>query len=256
LARFYGDGDELNLAFNFPFITAPFAAEPLRQIVEETESRLPPGAWPAWTGSNHDMFRLATRWAGDDPRKVRAALVMLLTLRGTPVLYQGDEIGLGDVTVPHELMRDPLGVRYMPHYAGRDAGRTPMQWRDTPGGGFTEPGVTPWLPLGDTSTRNVDAQRGDADSVLSLTRAVIALRRQTADLQSGSYTSLASPRGAWAWRRGARTVVVVNLAESEADLTIADLSGRVVVGSDRTRDGEAISGALHLHAWDALIIET
>ena len=85
------------LAFNFPFINAPFEAEPLRAIVEETEARLPPGAWPAWTGSNHDMSRLATRWAGDDPRKIRAALLMLLTLRGTPVLYQGDEIGLGDV---------------------------------------------------------------------------------------------------------------------------------------------------------------
>ena len=102
LARFYGNNDELHLAFNFPFITAAFEADPLRKIVEETEALLPPDAWPAWTGSNHDMSRLASRWADNDPRKIRAALVMLLTLRGTPVLYQGDEIGLGDVTVEHE----------------------------------------------------------------------------------------------------------------------------------------------------------
>ena len=76
------------------------------------------------------MSRLATRWAGDDPRKIRAALVMLLTLRGTPVLYQGDEIGLGDVPVAKEQLRDPLGVRYWPHYAGRDPMRTPMHWSD------------------------------------------------------------------------------------------------------------------------------
>ena len=95
LAEFYGDGsDELGLAFNFNFISAPFQAAAMRAIVEETEAALPPGAWPAWTGSNHDMFRFPTRWAEDDPARVRLALLMLLSLRGTPVLYQGDEIGM------------------------------------------------------------------------------------------------------------------------------------------------------------------
>ena len=104
----------------------------MRAIVEETEAALPPGAWPAWTGSNHDMFRFPTRWAEDDPAKVRLALLMLLSLRGTPVLYQGDEIGMANVAVAHEDMRDPLGVRFYPYYEGRDAGRTPMQWSDRP----------------------------------------------------------------------------------------------------------------------------
>jgi len=254
LARFYGHGDELNLAFNFPFITAPFEAEALRRIVEDTEARLPPGAWPVWTGSNHDMFRLATRWAGDDPRKIRAALVMLLTLRGTPVLYQGDEIGLGDVTVPHELMRDPLGVRYMPYYAGRDAGRTPMHWEDAPSGGFTEPGVTPWLPLGDTAARNVESQRDDPASILRLTRDVIALRSQTPDLNSGSYATLPAPSGVWAWKRGTRVAVVVNLGDSVA--TVENVAGRVAIGTDRTRDGEASANLLRVQAWEAVVIET
>ena len=111
----------------------------MRTIVEETEAALPPGAWPAWTGSNHDMFRFPTRWAEDDPAKVRLALLMLLSLRGTPVLYQGDEIGMANVAVAHEDIRDPLGVHFYPYYEGRDAGRTPMQWRDRPGGGFTRP---------------------------------------------------------------------------------------------------------------------
>ena len=101
LAEYYGDGtDELGLAFNFDFINAPFNAADMRAIVEETEAALPPGAWPAWTGSNHDMFRFPTRWAEDDPAKVRLALLMLLCLRGTPVLYQGDEIGMANVTWP------------------------------------------------------------------------------------------------------------------------------------------------------------
>ena len=114
-----------------------------------------------WTGSNHDMSRFATRWAGGDAARTRVALLMLLSLRGTPVLYQGDEIGQPDTDVPHDLMRDPLGVLYWPAYAGRDAMRTPMQWRDAPGGGFTDPGAEPWLPFGDLAASNVEAQRGD-----------------------------------------------------------------------------------------------
>ncbi len=98
LAEFYGNGsDELGLAFNFNFISAPLRAPEMRAIVEETEAALPPGAWPAWTGSNHDMFRFPTRWAEDDPVRVRLALLMLLSLRGTPVLYEGDEIGMANV---------------------------------------------------------------------------------------------------------------------------------------------------------------
>ena len=123
--------------------------------------------------------------------------MMLLTLRGTPVLYQGDEIGLGDVAVAREQLRDPLGVKYWPAYAGRDAMRTPMHWRDAPGGGFTGPGVVPWLPLGDTA-RNVADQRSDPGSVLTFTRDLIALRRQHGELRAGSY----STRRRAGWRVG------------------------------------------------------
>jgi alpha-glucosidase len=253
LARFYGDDDELHLAFNFPFIEAPFTADALRPIVEEIETNLPPDAWPAWTGSNHDMFRLASRWADNDERKIRAALLMLLTLRGTPVLYQGDEIGLGDVTVPHEKMRDPLGVRYMPYYAGRDAGRTPMQWRDVENGGFTDPGVTPWLPLGDTAACNVEAQRAEAGSILTFTHDLLALRKARADLHSGAYATLAAPAGAWAWRRGEGTTIVVNL--SDDDVTIDGLSGSVTFATDRSRAGEAVSGAIAVPAWHGVVVE-
>ena len=178
LVEFHGDNDELHLAFNFGFITAPFEADAMRNIVEAMEALLPPEAWPVWTGSNHDMFRFPTRWAGDDPRKIRAALVMLFGLRGTPVLYQGDEIGQGDTAVAPPDLRDPLGVRYWPAYAGRDAGRTPMQWRDGPGAGFTTPGATPWLPIGDTTHANVESQEHDPESPLVLTRAHRAAPQQ------------------------------------------------------------------------------
>jgi alpha-glucosidase len=253
LAAYYGRGDdELHLAFNFPFISAPLEAGAMRSIVEDVERHLPPGAWPAWIGSNHDMSRLATRWAEGDRAKAKVAVVMLLGLRGTPVLYQGDEIGLADVEVPRERLRDPLGVAYWPAYAGRDAMRTPMPWRNIPGGGFTEAGVEPWLPLGDAAACNVEDQREDPASILSLTRDLIALRRSRPDLATGPYRSLEASPGTWAWARGDRIVVVVNL--TDGDGVVDGVSGTVLLGSDRGRDGDAVDGAVRLSGWEAVVV--
>ncbi|MGH9092602.1 MAG: alpha-amylase family glycosyl hydrolase, partial [Acidimicrobiales bacterium] len=211
LAGFYGAGDELHMAFNFAFLDAPFEAAALREVVERTEATLPEGAWPVWTGSNLDVSRLATRWAAGDPAKVRCALLMLAGLRGTPVLYQGDEIGLVDGTLTAEDLRDPVGVRYWPHTTGRDPGRTPMPWAEGPGRGFCPPGARPWLPLSTPDGLSVAAQQGDPSSVLHLTRDLLALRARTPDLLEGDYATLPSPEGSWAWRRGEGTVVALNL---------------------------------------------
>jgi alpha-glucosidase len=255
LASYYGDSrNELHLAFNFPFISAAFECDALRTVVERIEAVLPPGAWPVWTGSNHDMFRFPTRWAGDDPRKIRLALLMLLNLRGTPVLYQGDEIGLGNTKVAHEDMRDPLGVRYFPHYEGRDAGRTPMPWSGAPGGGFTDPDVTPWLPLGDVAACNVESQRPDPTSVLALTRALIATRRVRADLRTGSYRSLVAPDGVWAWARGEGHFVVLNMTDEQ--VVVPGLDGTLGISTVRPREGELVAGALDLAPWEGVIGST
>jgi len=255
LVDYYGDGqDELHMAFSFPFITAPLEADTMRRIVEETEARLPPGAWPAWTGSNHDMSRFASRWAGGDPRKVRAVLVMLLCLRGTPVLYQGDEIGLGDTPVPREDLRDPLGIRYWPAYAGRDAMRTPMPWRDGEGGGFTDPGIRPWLPLVASARVNVEQQRSDRHSVLSLARDLIALRRHTPALQTGGYQTVGATPGVWAWRRGDRITVALNMSDHDATLQAG--SGYIHIGTDRGRDGESFGDTLMLGPWEGVVTES
>ena len=186
----------------------------MRAIVEEVEATLPVGAWPIWTGSNHDVSRLATRWAGGDPAKVRCALLILLTLRGTPFLYQGDEIGLTDGPIEQSDLRDRVGIRFWPYYKGRDAERTPMPWSAGPGGGFTRAGVRTWLPMADPAQCNVADQDGDPDSVLAFTRRAIARRAGSDDLALGSYRSLPSPAGTWAFERGGGTVVALNMSDS------------------------------------------
>src|SRR6516225_2662980 len=156
LATYYGHDDELDLAFNFPFLFAGFDAQELAGVVGQTLARLPAGACPVWTASNHDVSRFPTRWCGGDERKARLALLVLATLPGTTVLYYGDEIAMTDTQVPSELRRDRMtpGVGT----GGRDAVRTPMQWDGSPSAGFTADGVMPWLPYGDSAHRNVAAQ--------------------------------------------------------------------------------------------------
>src|SRR6185436_13911312 len=128
LARYYGAGDELHMAFNFPFMGTPFEAGALREILERTEASLPAHAQPVWTLSNHDAPRFVSRWCDDDPRKARVALLLLMALRGTPLLYYGDELGLPDVAVPAAAARDPLAAGTLPGKDGRDPCRTPMPW--------------------------------------------------------------------------------------------------------------------------------
>jgi alpha-glucosidase len=254
LAAFYGAGlDELHLAFNFIFVHSRLVGDELRSVIEASEAALPEGAWPVWTGSNHDAGRFATRWCGGDPLKVRAALVVLLTLRGTPVLYYGDEIGMSDVPMSEEQLRDPAGLRAWPEGQGRDPGRTPMQWTREPSAGFTT--ASPeraWLPLGHQRDCNVADQRADPDSVLTLCRDLIALRRSHPALASGSYCSLATPPGVWAYRRGDDTVVAVNL--SERYTAVDGVRGEVLLSTDRERDGEDLSGQADLRPWEGLVI--
>src|ERR1700694_71875 len=255
LISFYGDGtDELHLAFNFPFINAAFDSDSMRKVVEDTEARLPSEAWPVWTGSNHDVSRFPSRWAQGDDRKSRLAALILLTLRGTPVLYQGDELGLTDTDIEQEDLRDPVGIRFWPLYAGRDPVRTPMPWDDGPGAGFTDPGIRPWLPFGDVAARNVETQKSDPNSMLCLVRDLIRIRRASADLAGGDYASLACPDGVWAWKRGTSSVVACNLSEEKAIVELGS-PGHVVMGTGAARQGESFSHSVVVGPWEGLVVQ-
>ena len=254
MVSYYGANDELNLAFNFPFVFSDFESSELRGVVELTESLLPAESWPVWTASNHDVGRLATRWCHGDERRVRCALMLLLTLRGTPFLYYGDEIGLCEVDLEKDDLKDPVGLRFWPDNKGRDGARTPMQWEPGPGAGFGRPDVQPWLPFGDLEAQNVASQRDDKGSVLWLTKDLISLRRESEDLTRSSYQTLAAEGAVWAYRRGPRIVVALNLAAEPAVLD--GISGKVVISTDRRRDGDDLDGSLELGPWQGLVIQS
>jgi len=205
LIRFYGSGeDELHLAFNFPFTFSPLEADVLRGIVEATEAALPERAWPVWMLSNHDIARFPTRMAGGDDRKARAALFLLLALRGTPVLYYGDELAMPQADVPPERQRD---------MDGRDGARTPLPWNGD--------WKNPWLPM-TAQVEPVASQRADDGSFLNYCRALIMQRRANPDLVEGDYETLPSPEGVWAFRRGESTGVAVNLSDETVEVELEE----------------------------------
>ncbi len=252
LMRYYGeDADELDLAMNFPFAFSAFGAE-TREVAEATEAAIPSSAWPVWAASNHDVGRFPTRWCDGDVSRIRSALVALLTLRGTPILYYGDEIGMLEVPVPRERLLDPVGLRGWPDEPGRDPARTPMPWTPGPGGGFTSADAEPWLPLGAAGSTNVTDQRSDPGSILHLCRDLIALRRATPELRSGAYTPVATPKELWAWRRGDGVLVAINLSEDEQTLDASD--GTILLATDPERDGDAVSGSVVLGPRDAVVV--
>lgn len=185
LVRWYGTADrpQVHLPFNFQLIENDWNAANLRRIIANYEAALPPGGWPNWMLGSHDDPRIAAR-IGE--AQARVAAMLLLTLRGTPTLYQGDELGIGEVVIPPERMRDPQHHRQPELNIGRDPSRTPMPWSNAPFAGFST--VEPWLPLNDDwSVRNVALQEADAGSLLNLYRALLALRRQYSALSIGTF---------------------------------------------------------------------
>jgi alpha-glucosidase len=183
LAAYYGkDLAGAHLPFNFALIHASWDAAAIAALIREYEASLPPGGWPNWVLGNHDQPRIATRVGA---AQARIAAMLLLTLRGTPTMYYGDEIGLPRVEVAPDLTQDPWERREPGLGLGRDPSRTPMQWDETPNAGFST--GRPWLPIENGfRLRNVAVQQADDRSILSLNRALVALRNAHAALSIGA----------------------------------------------------------------------
>ena len=218
LVHYYGvDAPGVHLPFNFQLIDLPWNATAIGNAIREYEELLPQDGWPNWVLGNHDRPRIATR-AGE--AQARVAAMLLLTLRGTPTIYYGDELGLADVPIPAGQVKDPRELREPGIGLGRDPVRTPMAWNDSPGAGFSS--GEPWLPLHqDWRTRNVAAEGADPGSMLSLYRALLALRRAEPALSIGSLHLLDGGEHVLAYRRDrgdSSLLVLLNLSGTERRL--------------------------------------
>jgi alpha-glucosidase len=215
LMHYYGQNRPgVHLPFNFQLVEAPWDATTLRQMIASYEAALPPGGWPNWVIASHDYPRIAAKLG---EAQARVAAMLLLTLRGTPTLYQGDEIGVGKVTIPPDRVRDPKELREPGIGLGRDPSRTPMAWDGSSYAGFST--TEPWLPLHeDWRTRNVEAQERDPGSMLSLYRDLHRLRRAEASLSIGSFALAEGGANILAYERrhgDARLLVALNLSGTE-----------------------------------------
>lgn len=220
-ARWYGTPDrpQVHLPFNFQLIENGWNARILHRLIADYEASLPPHGWPNWVIGSHDAPRIAAR-IGE--AQARVAATLLLTLRGTPTFYQGDELAIGEVPIPADRVRDPQDLRQPGLGIGRDRSRTPMPWDASPHAGFST--VEPWLPLNpDWPTRNVAAQDRDPASMLSHVRRLLALRRAHEALSVGTMTLLDGDGDVLAYERragGERLLVALNLGSVAATFPI------------------------------------
>jgi alpha-glucosidase len=248
VVSFLNSGDQLHLAHNFVFAELEWDAEAFAVSIDDFEALASDHAWPAWFLENHDRPRIATRF--DDPpglghARARAALLMLYALRGTPFVYQGQELGLPDAEIPPERVVD---------VDGRDPERAPMPWRPPsaagPGAGFTT--GEPWLPLGAGAERlNAETQAGDPGSTLALTRRLAALRRDTPALQTGAQRTVDLGADVLAWVReegSERLLCAVNFGTGPVAV---DARGSLVLSTDADGGGEEVR---ELRAGEGVIV--
>jgi alpha-glucosidase len=255
LAAYYGaDLGAVHLPFNFNLMWARWQPEAIVTLIQAYEAVLPAGGWPSWVLGNHDQRRIASRVG---PAQAHVAMVLLLTLRGTPTLYYGDELGLENVPIPPERERDPFGIRQPGTGQGRDPVRTPMPWARTTNCGFTT--GEPWLPLGEgRAAQSVEVQRGDPNSMLALTRALLDLRRREPALSLGGWAAVAVEGDVLAYARSwdqRRVVVVLNLEPLPKSVRFnAPLAGRIELSTHPGRAGQRVDGGADLSEDEAIII--
>ncbi len=261
-ASYLGDGtDELHLAFDFSLIFTPWDARAFQERVSMYDAHVPPRGWPCWVLSNHDQPRSLSRLGrGKDAlARARVAAVMLLTLRGTPFIYYGEEIGMRDGKVRRRELKDPVGVKYWPFNNGRDPERTPMQWSDADHAGFST--GTPWLPLGrDFHEVNVERESRDPGSMLSFYRELLRLRREKPALNRGAWIAAEDlPRGVMAYYRifsEQECFVALNFGAKPRSVQVEDDSMWKVIFSTRSTRGEVYASLrFTLAPFEAVIFE-
>jgi alpha-glucosidase len=253
LMAYYGeDLGGFHLPFNFHLISAVWRPEALAALIEAYEAALPTGGWPNWVLGNHDRSRVASRLG---PAQARVAAMLLLTLRGTPTIYQGEELGMSDVPIPADFVQDPWEKNVPGFGLGRDPERTPIPW--TPGrhAGFTS--GEPWLPIGASAgSLAVETQANDPKSMLSLYRALIRLRRSDHALTLGAYRLRGATQGVFAYERRHRDSVILvalNLTSAAQELLVGGARRERLLSTYLDDPGDGSGEQIRLRANEGLV---
>jgi alpha-glucosidase len=251
LMTYYGkDLRGANLPFNFHLLQCAWSADAIAQTIGDYDGALPEGAWPNWVLGNHDQPRIASRVGA---QQVRVAAMLLLTLPGTLTMYYGEEIGMTNVPIAPEQVKDPAEKNEPGIGQGRDPERTPMCWDRSQHAGFTT-GV-PWLPLGaDSSSTNVAVEQQDNSSVLMLYKKLIALRKSHLTLVGGKLNELRVEKSVLRFRRSAdeEIEVILNLTREKV---LAPMPAGAVLAATRTSlDGKTVDGSVTLDPGEGLVV--
>jgi alpha-glucosidase len=264
----YCGADLLHAAFNFEFLSARPRPRDILQRIRRWEQALGDVVWPNYVLSNHDVRRLASRWARagrpEEDARLKLAAALLLTLRGTPYLYYGEEIGMRDIPIRRrEDVLDPIGKRFWPLMKGRDGCRSPMQWDASPNAGFTTAGARPWLPLHENFLqRNVAAQQQDPASLWNFFQRLIALRRELPALQKGMFQPLTEDTRyllAYLRQTGSQMVLVaLNFSGRRQRLVLGSHLARqrwkLLLSSHRETLAEQPGSMLRLEPFEAILL--
>ena len=257
LVSYYGNNNNgAHLPFNFLLLSLSWNTHQIAAAIAEYEAAIPAGGWPNWVLGNHDQPRIASR-IGREQAKVAALL--LLTLKGTPTIYYGDEIGMRDVPIPFEEVQDPQGLNMPDKNLSRDPARTPMPWDDSQNGGFTQ--GKPWLRLDNNYvTHNVSVQDKDPYSTLSLYKRLIMLRQKEASLMAGQYIPVYTDQQIIVYIRQAdnssRFMIVLNLSHRPCYYTFPTTiaGGRIELSTSPELEGREIKDKISLHGDEGIII--
>src|SRR5215510_9191000 len=257
LMAYYGaSGKGAHLPFNFQLLRLSWNAREIAAAVERYEALLPSYAWPNWVLGNHDKPRIATRVGS---AQARVAAMLLLTLRGTPTMYYGDEIGMHDVTIPADQIQDPFEKNVPGLGLGRDPVRTPMQWGNGTHGGFTT--GEPWLPVADDFKNvNIASLREQPASILSLYRRLIELRRTELALSIGDFAALPAGEDLIAYLRKIderRLLIVLNLGARERRFNLRELEAQawLLLSTYLDQKHEKLGNELRLRGDEGVIVE-
>jgi alpha-glucosidase len=244
ISEYTSGNNKLHMAYLFNLLTAEFSAKRIRDVVEGLEARIGDG-WPCWSFSNHDVMRVMTRWGGANAPEglAKVLLALLLSMRGSVCIYEGEELGLTEAEIPFEKLQDPYGIIFWPEFRGRDGCRTPMPWTGQEKfGGFSA--VEPWLPFPEEHRqRAVDVQESSPDSVLNAFRRFVAWRREHPALRTGSIRFVDAPENVLAFLRqheNESILAAFNLSANSGSLSIPSdvtpLSGHGFSGRSSQRE--------------------